>query len=215
MSKKQKIFEILAKNYLFAVIRGKDEEEAYNISKATCEGGIKNIEVTFSTPGAENVIKRLSEEFVNTEIVVGAGTVLDEVTARIAILNGASFIVSPNFDEKIAIMCNLYMIPYLPGCGTVTEVVNALKCGVEAVKVFPGGVLTSSFIKDVHGPIPYVNMMPSGGVNIKNLADWVKKGSWAVGVGSALTKDVRENDYSSVTKTAKEFVVEYEKIRAN
>lgn len=94
----------------------------------------------------------------------------------------------------------------MPGSGTVTEVVNAMKAGCEIIKVFPGGILGSGFIKDVHGPIPEAQLMPSGGVGLENIADWKAKGAVAVGVGSALSKGVDEKGYAAVTDNAKEFV---------
>ncbi|EME7170193.1 bifunctional 2-keto-4-hydroxyglutarate aldolase/2-keto-3-deoxy-6-phosphogluconate aldolase, partial [Enterococcus faecium] len=198
--------EQLKKNYLFAVVRGKSAQDAYEISKAAYEGGIKNIEVTFTTPNANQTITKLAEKFEGTDMVIGAGTVMDSITARIAILAGAKFIVSPNFSAEISILCNRYTIPYLPGCGSVTEIADAMSTGVEVVKIFPGGVLGADFIKDVHGPIPQVDLMPSGGVSLDNMKDWVKNGAWAVGIGSALTKNIDKNGYESVMSNAKLFV---------
>ncbi|KAA9300478.1 MULTISPECIES: bifunctional 2-keto-4-hydroxyglutarate aldolase/2-keto-3-deoxy-6-phosphogluconate aldolase [Aerococcus] len=205
MAKKAETIVQMKENYLFAVIRGESEEDGYVISKACYEGGVKNIEVTFSTPGAERVMARLAEEFKGTDMVVGAGTVLDPVTARIAILNGADFIVSPAWNPEVAKICNLYTVPYLPGCGSATEIQEALTLGCEIVKVFPGGVLGSGFIKDIHGPLPQVELMPSGGVNIDNMEEWINKGAWAVGVGSALTKNYKAEGAEGVKATAKEF----------
>ncbi len=211
MTQKAKILEKLEENYLFAVIRGKSAQDAYEISKAAYKGGIKNIEVTFTTPNANKAIEKLVEEFKDTDMVIGAGTVMDDVTARIAIMSGARFIVSPNFVPEISTICNRYAIPYLPGCGSVTEISNAMATGVEVVKVFPGGVLGPSFVKDIHGPIPQVALMPSGGVSLENMETWMKNGAWAVGIGSALTKDVAVNGYESVTEQAKKFIKKYKK----
>jgi len=213
MTKKHEIINRLEDNYLFAVVRGKSAEDATEISKAVYEGGVKNIEVTFTTPQADDSIKELAREYKDTDMVVGAGTVMDAVTARIAIIAGAEFIVSPNLVPEIAEICNTYAVPYLPGCGSVTEVSQAMELGVDVVKVFPGGILGPKFIKDIHGPIPHVELMPSGGVNIDNMEDWVEKGAWAVGVGSALTKGVEENGYEQATKNAKEFYDKYEELR--
>lgn len=214
MSIKRETLAKLEENFLFAVVRGKTEDDGYEISKATYEGGIKNIEVTFSTPNADKVISRLAAEFAGTDMVIGAGTVMDDITARIAILAGSKFIVSPHFDPAISTICNRYTIPYLPGCGSVTEIANAMATGVEIAKVFPGGILGAGFIKDVHGPIPQVELMPSGGVNLENMATWVNNGAWGVGVGSALTKDVAEKGYQAVTETAKTFADRYKEIRS-
>lgn len=214
MSFKRDVLNQLQENFLFAVVRGSSQEEGYEISKAAYKGGIKNIEVTFSTPNAEKVMRQLADEFADSDMVVGAGTVLDEVAARIAILNGAKFVVSPSFNEKIAKMCNVYTIPYLPGCGTITEVHMALESGCEVVKLFPGGLLGPSFIKDLHGPIPWVEAMPSGGVSLDNMEQWIANGAWAVGVGSALTKNMKNEGYDSVTAVAKEFADKLTGIKA-
>lgn len=212
MTKKHDILRNLKENFLFAVIRGKSAEEATEISKAVYEGGIKNIEVTFTTPQADESIKLLSKEYAASDMVVGAGTVMDAITARIAIIAGAEFIVSPNFVPEISKVCNTYSIPYLPGCGSVTEIGHAIETGVEVVKVFPGGILGPSFIKDVHGPIPHVEMMPSGGVSLDNMHEWVNNGAWAVGIGSALTKELADKGYDSVTEKAEQFVSKYKEI---
>ena len=203
----------LKENFIFAVIRAGSEDSGYEICKSVFEGGIKNIEVTFYTPGAERVIRRLSSDFAGTDMVVGAGTVMDAVTARIAIMNGAAFIVSPHFSADIAQTCNRYAVPYLPGCGSVTEVQTALEHGAEILKIFPGGVLGPAFIKDVHGPMPYAQMMPSGGVSIDNMDEWIKSGACAVGVGSALTKRYQTEGAESVRETAAAFAARLNEIR--
>ncbi|PRY83693.1 bifunctional 2-keto-4-hydroxyglutarate aldolase/2-keto-3-deoxy-6-phosphogluconate aldolase [Alkalibacterium olivapovliticus] len=213
MTKKQGILSQLKENYLFAVIRGNSAEEATEISEAVYEGGIKNIEVTFTTPQADESIKELAKKYAGTDMVVGAGTVMDAITARIAIIAGADFIVSPNMVLEISTVCNTYGVPYLPGCGTVTEVAEAMATGVEVVKVFPGGILGPAFIKNVHGPIPHVEMMPSGGVSLDNMETWMDNGAWAVGIGSALTKDMKEKGIESVSENAKAFVDKYNSLK--
>lgn len=213
MTKKHNILTQLKENYLFAVIRGKSAEEATEISGAVYEGGIKNIEVTFTTPQADESIKTLAKNYADTDMVVGAGTVMDAITARIAIIAGAEFIVSPNLVPEIATVCNTYGVPYLPGCGTVTEVASAMALGVDVVKVFPGGILGPAFIKNVHGPIPHVEMMPSGGVSLDNMDKWMDNGAWAVCIGSALTKDLKTEGYCSVKKQAKAFVDKYDSLK--
>lgn len=204
--KKYSILNQLKANYLFAVVRGESAEQAYEISKAIYDGGIKNMEVTFTTPQADETIRSLAKEFKDTDMVVGAGTVMDAVTARIAIIAGAEFIVSPNLVPEIAEVCNMYGIPYLPGCATVTEISNAMKLGVDVAKVFPGGILGASFIKNVHGPIPHAEMMPSGGVSLDNMHDWIEKGAWAVGIGSALMKGLDGDNYDIVKANSEKFV---------
>lgn len=206
---KQEILNKIKENGLVAVVRGIDDIDAINISKKILDGGIKTIELTFSTMYADSAIKQLSKEYKNdNDILIGAGTVLDDITARIAILNGAKFIVSPHFDKNISTICNRYSIPYLAGCGSVTEVLNALENGSDVVKIFPGGVLGASFIKDVKGPLPYAQMMPSGGVNLDNMDKWINNGAYAIGIGSALTS----KGYENITETTRNFVKKYESI---
>lgn len=213
MTQKSNILTQLQENFIFAVVRGNSQEEGYNISESCISGGIKNIEVTYTTPQASEVIRELSAHYKREEAVIGAGTVLDAATANSAILAGAEFVVSPHFDESIAKVCNRYGIPYLPGCGTVTEIVTAMNSGADVVKLFPGGLLGSSFIKDVHGPLPFADMMPSGGVSIDNVHEWVEAGAWSVGVGSALTKNLATEGYDSVKNTARCFVNRIKELR--
>lgn len=213
MTKKQGILSQLKENYLFAVIRGNSAKEATEISEAVYAGGIKNIEVTFTTPQADESIKTLAKKYADTDMVVGAGTVMDAITARIAIIAGAEFIVSPNFVPEISTVCNTYAVPYLPGCGTVTEVAGAMATGVEVVKVFPGGILGPAFIKNVHGPIPHIEMMPSGGVSLENMDQWIANGAWAVGIGSALTSELKEKGLGSVKEASAKFVSKYAELK--
>lgn len=204
MLQKFEVLNEIHKGYLVAVIRGKNKEDAVEISKQAYQGGIRSLEVTFSTPGAEEAIAELVR-IGDSNMIVGAGTVLDGETARIAIMKGARYIVSPHFSPEIATVCNRYAIPYLPGCGSVTEIMHALESGVDVVKLFPGSLMGPGFIKDVKGPIPHVEIMPSGGVSIDNIDKWVNNGAFAVGIGSALTKGVTNGDYSSVQQVARTF----------
>jgi 2-dehydro-3-deoxyphosphogluconate aldolase/(4S)-4-hydroxy-2-oxoglutarate aldolase len=210
MLKKYEILKKIQKGKVVAVVRGTNAKDAYEISTACIRGGILNIEVTFTTPGALDVIKRLSDEAETWDAVIGAGTVLDPETARIAILNGAEYIVSPHFSKNISEICNLYSIPYMPGCLTATEMVEALKTGVDVVKVFPGGLAGPSYIENIKGPLPNINLMPSGGVNLDNVAEWLQKGSFAAGIGSVLTKGIEPGNYEGVEKRAKQF---HEKVK--
>lgn len=206
-------YEIISKmkhNGIVAVVRGKSKQEAVAISSAIIEGGIKNIEATFTTPDNLEVIRELSQKFAdNNDVVIGAGTVLDAITARLAILAGAKFIVSPAFDKETAKICNLYGITYYPGCATQTEITTAMQYGCEIIKVFPGGLLKPSFIKDTHGPIPHVELMPSGGVNIDNVGEWVKSGAFAVSIGSALSAGYETKGKSVILENTKAFVKAY------
>lgn len=189
-----------------AVVRGKSKEEAIKISEAAIKGGINIIEVTFTTPKAQSVIECLADKYSDEEAIIGAGTVLDSETARIAILNGAKFIVSPNFKEDIAKLCNRYKVPYMSGCMTINEIVTAMEYGVEIVKLFPGGAYGPSIIKDILGPLPQASIMPTGGVSLDNIDKWINNGCVAVGIGSALYKSAEIGDFDSIEKVAKLFV---------
>ncbi|MBN2899385.1 MAG: bifunctional 2-keto-4-hydroxyglutarate aldolase/2-keto-3-deoxy-6-phosphogluconate aldolase [Clostridia bacterium] len=189
-----------------AVVRANSAEEAATISAACIDGGIPAIEVTFTVPRAESVIKSLKETFSSDVLIVGAGTVLDSETARIAILNGAEYIVSPHFDEAIARCCNRYAIPYMAGCMTIAEVLRAMEMGVDIVKLFPGSAFGPSFVKAIKGPLPQANIMPTGGVSIDNVDQWIANGVVAVGVGGNLTQgtpeEIKEKAAAFVAKVA-------------
>ncbi len=197
-----------------AVVRAENEEQAINISKACIEGGIPAIEVTFTVPGAADVIKALDQAFTDEELIVGAGTVLDSETARVAILAGAKYIVSPGFDLESAKLCNRYQIPYMPGCLTITEMLTAMEAGVDIVKLFPGSAFGPSYVKAVKGPLPQANIMPTGGVSLDNVDTWIKNGVVAVGVGGQLTGPAKKGDYEGVKENAIKFVEAVKKARA-
>jgi 2-dehydro-3-deoxyphosphogluconate aldolase/(4S)-4-hydroxy-2-oxoglutarate aldolase len=191
-----------------AVVRAENSLQAKNIALACMNGGIDSIEITFTVPGAQKVIEALTEEFGDT-LLVGAGTVLDSETARIAILAGAKFIVSPAFDLETAKLCNRYQIPYMPGCLTLTEMIKAMEAGADVIKVFPGSLVGPDYIKAVKGPLPQAVLMPTGGVSLDNVDKWIKNGCIAVGVGGNLTKGSSEE----MTKSAKEFVDKIKSVR--
>ncbi|MEK4101926.1 bifunctional 2-keto-4-hydroxyglutarate aldolase/2-keto-3-deoxy-6-phosphogluconate aldolase [Staphylococcus sp. FSL K6-0124] len=211
--KKMQTLNRLHDNYLVAVVRGKSKADAIAAVEHMIDGGIYNIEITFTTPQAEEVIQHLSQYVIDENVVIGAGTVLDSTTARLAILNGAEYVVSPHFDPEIAKMCNRYAVPYLPGCGSVTEIVQAMETGVDLVKLFPGDLLGANFIKNVHGPIPQIELMPSGGVSLDNLEYWYRKGAFAVGIGSALMKNAKDGNDSVIKENTEKFVGKFKTIR--
>ena len=203
--KKYKILNQLHENYLVAVVRGNDEDETKKIVDEIIKGGFKNIEITFTVPNAEEVINQVHKQY-GDDIVLGAGTVLDAATAQIAINKGAQYIVSPHLDTNISKLCNIYSIPYLPGCSSATEIIEALRYGSDLIKLFPGGQLGAGFIKDIKGPVPNVELMPSGGVNLDNISDWIEKGSFAVGIGGDLTKEFTGNNFEVISEKAQKYV---------
>ena len=192
----------IAEAKVVAVIRGNDAEEAIQLSKAAAEGGIRIIELTYTTPQVEKVFDALQ----HVNLVLGAGTVLDPETARHAILAGAKFIVGPHFNEDVARTCNRYGIPYFPGCMTIREMVQALELGCDVLKLFPANGFEPSFIGSVNGPLPHVKIMPTGGINQDNMNDWLAAGAVAVGIGSDLNKAYKSGGYEAVVELSKQYM---------
>ncbi|EGF47345.1 2-dehydro-3-deoxyphosphogluconate aldolase/4-hydroxy-2-oxoglutarate aldolase [Lacticaseibacillus rhamnosus MTCC 5462] len=198
-----------------AVVRGDDADEAVKTVDAVIAGGVTGIELTFTVPHADKALDELSEKYGDREdVLIGAGTVLDPATARLAIIAGAKFIVSPSFNADVAKICNLYSIPYTPGCFTPTEIQTALEAGVDLVKVFPGSVAGPAMVKALHGPFPQLAIMPTGGVSLDNLEAWFDAGVTLVGAGSNLTAAAKTGDYAGVTATAKKYRAKLDAIRA-
>lgn len=191
---------------IVAVVRAENPEGALKIADAVKAGGIQAIEITMTVPGAVDVIKELAETYTNNEILIGAGSVLDAETARACILAGAEYIVGPTLDEETIKLCNRYQKPVMPGAMSVTEVKKAMDAGADVVKVFPATLFGPKIVKAIKGPIPQAPLLPTGGVNVDNVADWIKAGSFAVGVGSALSAGAKTGDYDQVTETAKKFI---------
>jgi 2-dehydro-3-deoxyphosphogluconate aldolase / (4S)-4-hydroxy-2-oxoglutarate aldolase len=204
--KKQRIKEELYQAGVVAVIRAENEEAAINITEACIKGGISAVEITFTVPKADEVIKTLSDTQSMSNILIGAGTVLDAETATKAINAGAQFIVSPGFDLNTLQVCEAHNIPYIPGCLTITEMLHVMNLGVEVIKLFPGSAFGPDYVKAIKGPLPNINLMPTGGVSIDNVKTWIKNGVVAVGVGSELTGPAKIGDFDGVTQNAKAFI---------
>jgi 2-dehydro-3-deoxyphosphogluconate aldolase / (4S)-4-hydroxy-2-oxoglutarate aldolase len=190
---------------IVAVVRGDSSQQAVQIGEACLQGGVSVVEIAFTTPGAANAIETLRREHSSGEMLIGAGTVLDPETARIAILSGAQFIVAPSVSPETARLCNRYQAPWVPGAQTIGEIVEAMEAGASIVKVFPGEVLGPAFIKAVHGPLPQAALMPTGGVTLENARQWLEAGSVALGVGGHLTRSAKTGDLATITRLAKEF----------
>jgi 2-dehydro-3-deoxyphosphogluconate aldolase/(4S)-4-hydroxy-2-oxoglutarate aldolase len=211
MLKKLRTLQSIVDSGLVAAIRTKTVEESIEVARACHEAGVGAIEITFTVPDAEGAIRQLARQFPNQEFVLGAGTVLDPETARIAILAGAQYIVSPSLNEATVRLCNRYQIPCIPGAMTVEEVCRAMECGADIVKLFPGELFGPSAIQAIRGPLPQANLLPTGGVTLQNVSEWINAGAVAVAAGSALTRALKSGGRNAVTDTAREFI---EKIRA-
>ncbi len=203
---RQELVTRIRDNGLVAVVRAESAEKAYRIFDACIEGGVAAIEITFTVPGAHKIIEDLASKYTSGDIILGAGTVLDPETARIAILSGAQYIVSPNVNLDTIKLCNRYQVPSMPGAMTIREILDAMEAGADIIKIFPGNLFGPSIIKSVMGPIPQAPMMPTGGVSIETVKDWIEAGAVAVGAGSSLTKGSKTGDYAAITATAKEFL---------
>ena len=200
------IIKKLGEEKLVAVIRAESAEQGFKIIDAVKKGGIKFLEITLTVPGAIDIIKELSVKYKNEDVIIGAGTVLDPETARMAILAGANYIVSPCFSEDVLRICNRYRIACMPGAQTIREIVAALEMGADVIKVFPGDAFSPSIIKSFKGPLPQGNFMPTGGVSLSNINEWLSAGAYAVGTGSSLTAGAKTGDYEAVTSEAAKFV---------
>ena len=155
----------------------------------------------------------MSAEYAGSDFVIGAGTVMDPETARLAILAGAQYVVSPYFNADTVRMCNRYRVACMPGAMSIAEVVAGREAGADIIKVFPGELFGPKIIKSIHGPIPQAELMPTGGVSVENVAEWIRAGAVAVGAGSSLTAGAKTGDYDLITKTAKEFVEQIRRAR--
>ncbi len=198
--KKIETLRKIEENGIVAVVRGNSIEDAIKIAKACESGGVTSIEITYTNKDATKIIEKLS---VNKNMLIGAGTVLDSETARMALIAGAKYIVSPGFDSETSKLCNRYQIPYMPGCMTITEMIKAMEGGSDIIKLFPGSEYKPSFIKSIKGPLPQINIMPTGGVNLENVDEWIKNGVVAVGVGGQLTNGTEEEIKETAIKFLK------------
>ena len=191
---------------LVAIVRAESSSVAARMADACAEGGVAALEVTFTVPGTAAVIEDLAKRYQSGGILLGAGTVLDPETARIAILAGAQYVVSPSLNPDTARLCNRYQVPYMPGACSVREIVEAMECGADIIKVFPGETLGPGFVKATKAPLPQAPLMPTGGVSIDNVAEWIRAGSVAVGVGGSLTAGAKTGNYQAITDLARQFV---------
>ncbi len=210
---KLRVLEKVIESGLVAIVRTNSADQAARIAEACARGGAAAIEITFTVPGATAVIEALAKQYASGEILIGAGTVLDPETARLAILAGAQYIVSPSVSPETARLCNRYQIPYMPGASTMREIVDAMECGADIVKLFPGETLGPAFVKAVKGPLPQASLMPTGGVAVDNVAEWIKAGAVAVGVGGSLTAGAQSGNFQQITDMAKQFIERIQQAR--
>ena len=190
-----------------AIVRMGDAAGLGQVAHAIKEGGVDVIEFTMTTPGALDIIAKSTAEF-GSSVLLGAGTVLDTETARAAILAGARFLVAPTLNLDVIALAHRYDVAILPGVFTPTEMLTAWEAGADLLKVFPATALGPQYFKDVLAPLPYLRMVPTGGVSLENCGDFIKAGAVAVAVGSNLVdkKAVKEGRWADLTATARKFV---------
>ena len=205
--RKEEIVEKLREIGLVPVLRAESEEQALGIASAIADGGVTVLEITMTVPGAIRVMSRLTKE--RPDILIGAGTVLDAETARMCMLEGAQFVVSPALNLKTIEMCHRYSIPVLPGALTPTEVVTAWQAGADVIKVFPASALGGAkYLKSLKAPLPQVEMIPTGGVSLTTAREFLESGAFALGVGADLvdTKAIAAGQGETITANAKKYL---------
>ena len=211
--KRLEIIRRIVNSGIVAIVRTETKEEALKTVEAIKKGGIYTIEVTMTVPYALDIIKEISEK--HKDVIIGAGTVLDSESARACILAGATYIITPHLNKEVIKTCNRYRVAVMPGVMTVKEAIEAMESGAEILKVFPGNAYGPDIVKAFKGPLPHANLMPTGGVELDNVKEWIKNGAIAVGVGGSLTKGAKTGEYENVTKIAREFVKKIEEARKN
>ena len=206
--KKTEVIQRIRDTGLIPVVRAESAELAMRAVEAIKTGGVDVVEVTMTVPGAIDMIAKLAATF-GTEVLIGAGTVLDPDIANRCVQAGAQFIVSPALNEETIAFCRRNDVAVFPGALTPTEVVHAWNAGADAVKVFPAGAVGgASYLKALKAPLPQVELVPTGGVSLKTAADFIKAGAMALGVGADLVdlKALRENHDEVITERARQFL---------
>lgn len=192
---------------LLPVLRADSEAQALTLAAAIAAGGVPVLEVTMTVPGAIRVIRRIAND--RPDILLGAGTVLDPETARMCILEGAQFVVSPTLNLRTIEMCHRYGVAVLPGALTPTEVLTAWEAGADVVKIFPASAMGGAkYLKSLKAPLPHVEMIPTGGVSQANAAEFLDAGAFALGVGADMADlvAIREGRSEQVTESAREYL---------
>jgi 2-dehydro-3-deoxyphosphogluconate aldolase / (4S)-4-hydroxy-2-oxoglutarate aldolase len=199
---------------IVAVIRRPQAAKIHSIAEALVEGDVGALEITVDTPSVFEMIQSIKKTFGN-RVLVGAGTVLDAQTAKTAVDAGSDFIFSPSLDEETIQITNQYGKISIPGVMTPTEIVKAYKAGADLVKIFPGSSLGVDYIKELRGPLGHIPMMPTGGVNLDNVSQFIRNGAVAVGVGGSLLKKelIDEERYEELAELAKKFTTAIKQAR--
>jgi len=202
------VTDALLASGVIAVVRLPDTTNLRAATAAVAAGGVGAVEITLTTPGALEAISDLASDKGVKGCMVGAGTVLDVKAARDVIARGARFVVSPTFDRFVVRYCNDHHVPCLPGALTPTELLAASRAGAAAVKLFPASAVGSRYLREVLAPLPFLRVVPSGGVSLENAGEWIRAGAAAVSVGSALVSPelIRDSAWAELTRRARALV---------
>lgn len=213
--KKSEKLNLIRSTGVIAIMRAKSSEQLITASDAIKGGGVQVIEVTMTTPGALEVIREAKRKY-SEDVLFGAGSVLDPETARMAIIAGADFIVAPTLNFKMVELCNRYGIPVIPGCYTPSEMLSAWEAGASMVKLFPASVGGPSLVKAILAPLPQLEIVPVGGVDLSTAEEFIRSGAAALGVGSSLLdkKLLEAGDFPELTRRAASFIEKVKKGRS-
>jgi 2-dehydro-3-deoxyphosphogluconate aldolase/(4S)-4-hydroxy-2-oxoglutarate aldolase len=206
MDRVQKL-DVIRETGVIAIMRAQNSGQLIAAADAIRAGGVRTIEVTMTTPGALGVIEEATVRY-GEEVLFGAGSVLDAETARAAILAGAGFVVAPTCDLATIQLCNRYSVPVVPGCYTPSEMLTAWQAGADMVKLFPASVGGPALVKAILAPLPQLEIVPVGGVDLDTAAQFIASGAAALGVGSSLVnqKLLDEGDMDELTRRAEAFI---------
>ena len=199
---------------IVAVVRSPDSRQLVEVARALADGGVSVVEITMSVPGALDVVRQVRDA-LGDRVLLGAGTVLDPETARAALLAGAEYLVAPTVNRDVIRLCQRYDKLVMPGAFTPTEILSAWEAGADIVKVFPADVVGPAFFKAVHGPLPQVRLMPTGGVDLTTAADFLKAGACCLGVGGQLVEPraVAERNFDRIRELARQYVAIVQQVR--
>lgn len=206
-------FEQITDGGVIAILRGVTEESAVDVTKAVVDGGVTAVEITADTPNVTRIVDTVSDVFES--VLVGAGTVLDEETARAVQLAGAEFVVTPTVDRGVIETCNRYGTPVVAGAFTPTEALRAYEAGAEFVKIFPAKTGGPEHVAAINGPLSQIPLVPTGGVGPSNAGAYVEAGAIAVGVGSGIVSEdaVARGEYKTIADNARRTVEAIESVR--
>jgi 2-dehydro-3-deoxyphosphogluconate aldolase / (4S)-4-hydroxy-2-oxoglutarate aldolase len=204
--KKDAILAKFKAEKVIALIRAESSDGLLDCAKALADGGLTSIELTMTTPGALRMLEQAASALPN--FLFGLGTVLDAETARAGILSGARFIVTPALRPDVITLCKRYSVPIFSGAFTPTEIVAAWEAGADAAKVFPAEFFGPAYIKSIKGPLPQIELVPTGGVTAENVGEFLKAGAYCTAAGSSLVdaKSLKEKNWAAITARAKAFV---------